>query len=68
MTRVPAAIGICATIVLGLAMSACAGGGGYSAAHAGSPAATSGNCSPGVCVGSTPGSTPDAIQAHENLQ
>jgi hypothetical protein len=65
MTRVPAAIDICATIVLGLAMSARSNGG---VAHAGSPAATSGNCPPGVCVGSTPGSTPDAIQAHENLQ
>ena len=68
MTRVPAAIGICATIVLGLAMSACSNAGGNSVAHAGSPAATSENCPPGVCVGSTPGSTPDAIQAHENLQ
>jgi hypothetical protein len=70
MKRVPvaSAIGICATIVLGSAMSACASGGGSSVAHAGSPAVTSDNCPPGVCVGSTPGSTPDAIQAHENLQ
>ena len=66
MTRVPAAIGIWATIVLGSAMSACTSGSGNSVA--GSPAATSGNCPPGICVGSTPGSTPDAIQAHENLQ
>jgi hypothetical protein len=68
MTRVPAAIDLCATIVLGLALSACSNGGGNSVAHTGSPAATSGDCPPGVCVGSTPGSTPDAIQAHENLQ
>jgi hypothetical protein len=41
MTKVPAAIGICATIVLGSATSACSGGGGNSVA--GSPAATSGD-------------------------
>jgi hypothetical protein len=56
MTRAPATIGVCAIILLGLAMSACAGGG------------DNGGCQPGVCVGSTPGSTPDAIEAHENLQ
>jgi hypothetical protein len=56
MTRVPAAIGICTTIVLGSAISACSNGGGNSVAA--SPAATSGNCPPGICVGSTPGQTP----------
>jgi hypothetical protein len=55
MTRVPA-IGICAIIVLGSATSACTSGGGSSVAT--SPAATSGNCPPGICVGSTPGQTP----------
>ena len=55
MTRIPAAIGICATIVLGSVTSACTGGGN---SVAGSPAATSGNCPPGICVGSTPGQTP----------
>ena len=60
MTRVPAAIGICATIVLGSAMSACSSGGN---SVAGSPAATSGNCPPGLCVGSTPGSTPNNLRS-----
>ncbi len=59
MTRAPAAIGVCAIILLGLAVSACSGGNDNSA---------NGGCRPGVCVGSTPGSTPDSIQAHENLQ
>ena len=68
MTRVPAAIGICSIIVLGSAISACANGGGNSVVHAGSPAATSGDCSPGVCVGSTPGSTPDMIQFQDKVQ
>jgi hypothetical protein len=62
MTRVPAAIGICATIVLCFsATSACTSGGGNSVA--GSPAGTSGNCPPGICVGSTPGSTPDSLRS-----
>ena len=56
MTRAPATIGVCAIFLLGLAMSACSGGGAND------------DCKPGVCVGSTPGSTPDSIQAHENLQ
>ena len=56
MTRVPAAIGICTIIVLGSATSACTSGGGNSVAT--SSAATSGNCPPGICVGSTPGQTP----------
>ena len=60
MTRVPAAIGICATIVLGSVTSACTGGGN---SVAGSPAATSGNCPPGLCVGSTPGSTPNNLRS-----
>jgi hypothetical protein len=68
MIRVPGAIGICATIVLGAAVSACANGGGNSVAHAGNPAATSGDCAPGVCVGSTPGSTPDMIQFQDKVQ
>ncbi len=59
MTKAPATIGVCAIILLGLALSACAGGSANSA---------NGGCRPGVCVGSTPGSTPDAIEAHENLQ
>ena len=61
MTRVAAAIGICATIMLGSATSACTSGSGNSVA--GSPAATSGNCPPGICVGSTPGSTPDNLRS-----
>ena len=61
MTRIPAAIGICATIVLGSATSACTSGSGNSVA--GSPAATSGNCPPGLCVGSTPGSTPNNLRS-----
>jgi hypothetical protein len=59
MTRAPGTLGVCAIILLGLAMSACAGGSDNSA---------NGGCRPGVCVGSTPGSTPDSIEAHENLQ
>ena len=58
MTKAPTAIGICTMILLGLAVSAC--GGNENTAN--------GGCRPGVCVGSTPGSTPDAIEAHENLQ
>jgi hypothetical protein len=59
MTRAPATIGVCAIILLGLAMAACAGANGNTA---------NGDCRPGVCVGSIPGSTPDSIEAHENLQ
>jgi hypothetical protein len=66
MTRVPAAIGICAIIVLSSAMSACTNGGGGGLAS--SPSATGGDCSPGVCVGSTPGSTPDMIQFQDKVQ
>jgi hypothetical protein len=58
MTVASAATGLCAIILLGLAVSAC----GDNANTA------NGGCRPGVCVGSTPGSTPDAIEAHENLQ
>jgi hypothetical protein len=65
MMRIPAAIGICANIVLGLAMSACANSGGQTVAR---PAAASGDCTPGVCVGSTPGSTPDMIQFKDKVQ
>ncbi len=57
MTRVPAAIGICATIVLGSATSACTSGSGNCVAG------TSGNCPPGLCVGSTPGSTPNNLRS-----
>jgi hypothetical protein len=53
MTRVPAAVGVCAIILLGLAMSACARGGDNSRAN--------GDCQPGICVGSTPGSTPETL-------
>ena len=66
MTRVPATIGICAIIVLGSAMSACTNSGGNS--FDGSPSATSGDCTPGVCVGSTPGSTPGMIQFQDKVQ
>jgi hypothetical protein len=65
MTTIPAAIGICAIIVLGLAMSACADSGGKTLAGS---AAASGDCSPGVCVGSTPGSIPDMIQFKDKVQ
>jgi hypothetical protein len=58
MTRAPATIGVCAIILLGLAISACDGGSN----------SANGGCRPGVCVGSTAGSTPDSIEAHENLQ
>ena len=67
MTRVSAAIGVCASIVMGLGTSACANGGGGSVAQAGSPAPTSGDCRPGICVGSTPGSTPDMIQFNDKV-
>jgi hypothetical protein len=59
MTRPPATIGVCAIILLGLTMSACAGGSDNSA---------NGGCRPGVCVGSTPGSTPDMIQFQDKVQ
>ena len=53
MTKVPAAIGICAIIVLGSSMSACTNGGGNSVA--GSSSATSGNCTPAFASGQRPG-------------
>ena len=59
MTKASATIGVGAIILLGFAVSACSGGSANTAND---------GCRPGVCVGSTPGSTPDAIQAHENLQ
>jgi hypothetical protein len=46
--------------VLGSAASACTSGGNSVAT---SPAATSGNCPPGLCVGSTPGSTPNNLRS-----
>jgi hypothetical protein len=50
MMRVPAVIGVCALILLGSALSACANSGGNSR----DPAATSDAvCQPGICVGST---------------
>jgi hypothetical protein len=52
---VPAAIGVCAITLLGLALTACTGGGGNIRANGDD------FCQPGVCVGSTPGSTPDAL-------
>jgi hypothetical protein len=49
MMRVPAAIDVCALILLGSALSACANGG-----DSGGPAATNDAfCQPGVCLGST---------------
>jgi hypothetical protein len=68
MTRVPAAISICAIIGLSSAMSACTNGGGNKVVHAGGPSASGGDCTPGVCVGSTPGSTPDMIQFQDKVQ
>ena len=53
MTGIPAVIGVGAIILLGLVVSACAGGG--------SDNRTSDDCQPGVCVGSTPDSTPDSL-------
>lgn len=56
MMKVP--IGVCALILLGSALFACASGGGNS----GGPAATSNAfCQPGICVGSTPWSTPSHL-------
>jgi hypothetical protein len=49
MMRVPAAIGVCALILLGSALSACANGGN----KGGPPATSNAVCQPGVCLGST---------------
>jgi hypothetical protein len=45
---------VCAIALLGLALSACTTGSSYTPG----PVAF---CQPGVCVGSTPGSTPDSL-------
>jgi hypothetical protein len=53
MAGFPAAIGVCAIILFGLAVSGCARSGGNSLPN--------GGCQPGVCVGSTPDSTPESM-------
>jgi hypothetical protein len=68
MTRIHTALGIWATIVLSLALPACATSGGNSVPRAGNSTATSGDCAPGICVGSTPGSTSDMIQFQDKVQ
>lgn len=55
--KVRPAVGLSAIILFGVALSACAGGVGGGPAATGEPF-----CQPGICVGSTPGSTPDQLQ------
>ena len=68
MTRVPATIGIGAIIVLGSAMSACTNSGGNSVSATAVPPPPVATATPGVCVGSTLGSTPGMIQFQDKVQ